>query len=198
MHVLIIYGSKEGQTAKIAERIAQIIRKQGLQASAYAVKELPAGFTTAAFDAAIVGGSIHMGHYPTHFREFVRNHRDWLNKVPSAFFTVCMAIHSQNPNEREEARNYGKHFIETTHWHPTLIDTFAGAVKYTQYNFMTRFIMKMITKREGGSTDTLHDHEYTDWDSVARFTSRFLEEIDATARGYDTQRPNTASLKNPL
>ena len=181
MHVLIVYGSKEGQTAKIAERIASIIRKQGLQVTIHSGKDMHIGFATDAFDAAIVGGSIHMGHYPAHLREFVTRHRDWLNKVPSAFFTVCMAIQSKNADEREEAMNYGKRFIETTQWRPTLIDTFAGAVKYTQYNFITRFIMKMITKREGGSTDTRHDHEYTDWDAVTQFTSRFLEEILVTA-----------------
>jgi len=181
MHVLIVYGSKEGQTAKIVERIAQLIRNRGLNATTYSVKDMHVDFATDAFDAAILGGSIHMGHYPTHLREFVIKHRNWLNKVPSAFFTVCMAIQSKNAREREEAGKYGERFIETTHWHPALLDTFAGAVKYTQYDFITRFIMKMITKREGGSTDTSHDHEYTDWDAVARFTNRFLEKIVVTA-----------------
>ena len=180
MHVLIVYGSKEGQTAKIAERIAQIIRNRGLQASTHSGKEIQAGFATDAFDAAIIGGSIHVDNYPAYLRKFVTKHRDWLNKVPSAFFTVCMAIQSQNADEREEAKNYSKRFIRTTHWDPTLIDTFAGAVKYTQYNFITRFIMKRIAKREGGSTDTSHDHEYTDWDAVARFSNRFLEKISVT------------------
>ena len=175
MHVLIIYGTKEGQTAKIAERIAQIIRNRGLEASLYSGKEIQAGFATDAFNAAIIGGSIHMDNYPPYLRKFVTHHRDWLNEAPSAFFTVCMAIQSQNADEREEARNYGQRFIESTRWHPTLIETFAGAVKYTHYNFIIRFIMKMIAKREGGSTDTRHDHEYTDWDAVARFTNRFLE-----------------------
>jgi menaquinone-dependent protoporphyrinogen oxidase len=181
MHVLIVYGSKEGQTAKIAERIAQIIRGRGLQASIYPGKEIKAGFAADAFDAAIIGGSIHIAKYPAYLREFVTRHRDWLNKVPSAFFTVCMAIQSRDAAEREEAVNFGKRFIETAQWHPILVETFAGAVKYTQYNFITRLIMKRITKREGGSTDTSRDHEYTDWDAVGRFTNRFLEKILATA-----------------
>jgi menaquinone-dependent protoporphyrinogen oxidase len=181
MHVLIVYGSKEGQTAKIAGHIAQIIRNRGLEVSTYSGREIPADFTTGAFDAAIVGGSIHIGKYPAYLREFVTQHRDWLNRVPSAFFTVCMAVQSHNAAEREAAGNFGKRFIETTQWNPTLIETFAGAVKYTQYNFITRFIMKRITQREGGSTDTSRDHEYTDWDAVARFTNRFLEKILVTA-----------------
>jgi len=37
-----------------------------------------------------------------------------------------------------------------------------------------RIIMKLISKREGGNTDTTHDHEYTDWDAVMRFTKQFM------------------------
>jgi menaquinone-dependent protoporphyrinogen oxidase len=177
MHILLVYGTKEGQTATIAERIAQIIRNRGHEVTACSVKDIPAGFTFDSFDAAMVGGSIHMGAYPAQLRSFVTHHRDWLNTVPSGFFTVCMAIHSKNAAEREAAKAYGNRFADATQWHPQLIETFAGAVKYTQYNFITRYIMKMITKREGGSTDTARDHEYTDWDAVARFTHQFLETI---------------------
>jgi menaquinone-dependent protoporphyrinogen oxidase len=177
MHILMVYGTKEGQTAAIAGRMAQIFRNRGHQVTTYSVNEIPTGFATGAFDAAIVGGSIHMGAYPAHLRAFVTRHLDWLNTVPSGFFTVCMAIHSQHAAEREAAKTYGNRFVEAAHWHPQLIETFAGAVKYTRYNFITRYIMKMITKREGGSTDTAHDHEYTDWDAVARFTYQFLETI---------------------
>lgn len=92
-----------------------------------------------------------------------------------------MAIHSQNAKEREAARAYGTRFLAETHWQPDLVETFAGAVKYTQYNFLTRYVMKLITRREGGSTDTAHDHEYTDWDAVARFTRHFLEALTQTA-----------------
>ena len=180
MRILIVYGSKEGQTAKIVERIAQLMRNRGQQVTTYSARENDSGFSTDAYDAAIVGGSIHMGNYPSYLRSFVITQRDWLNSVPSALFTVCMAIHSQNSVERAEAKNFGQRFAAETHWHPRLIDTFAGAVKYTQYNFITRFIMKTISKREGGSTDTSHDHEYTDWDAVARFTNQFLEKIAVT------------------
>lgn len=180
MHVLIVYGSKEGQTAKIAERIAQIIRDRGIEASTYPVSETAADFPVERFDAAIVGGSIHIGRYPSQLREFVTRHRDWLNRVPSAFFTVCLGIRSRHAAARDEARQFGERFIESTGWQPALVDTFAGAVKYTQYNFITRVMMKWISKREGGSTDTRRDHEYTDWDAVARFADRALEGRAAT------------------
>jgi menaquinone-dependent protoporphyrinogen oxidase len=50
----------------------------------------------------------------------------------------------------------------------------AGALLYTQYGLLKRFIMKLIVKRQGGSTDTSVDHEYTDWAALQRFVDEFM------------------------
>ena len=173
MNILILYATMEGQTAKVAEWMADVLRNKGHQVTTRCGEHLPADFDTGSFEAAILGGSIHMGHFPRYLKNFISQHRDWLDNVPSAFFTVCMGINSQQTKSRQEAAAYGEEFFKETNWHPALTTTFAGAVKYTQYNFVTRFIMKMISRREGGSTDTSRDHEYTDWDLVARFTEQF-------------------------
>jgi menaquinone-dependent protoporphyrinogen oxidase len=174
MNILILYGSLEGQTAKISEHLARTIRIKGHEVTTRSGKNLPTGFSVDKYDAAIIGGPIHMGKYPAYIKKFVTSHRDWLNNVPSAFFTVCMAVHSQHAKSREEAILYGENFLANTGWRPKLTSTFAGAVKYTQYNFVTRFIMKRISKKEGGNTDTSRDHEYTDWESVERFAEEFV------------------------
>ena len=178
MNILILYASTEGQTKKVAERLAGIVRNKGHQATTQWGKQLPANFSVDTFDAAIIGGSIHMDKYPRYLNKFVVTHGDWLNSVPSAFFTVCMAAYSASEKSRQAAQRYGDKFIAQTEWTPTLIQTFAGAVKYTQYNFITRFIMKMISKREGANTDTSRDHEYTDWESVDRFAENFMGIIE--------------------
>lgn len=177
MHILILYGSLEGQTEKISQYLAQQIQDKGHQVSTIAGDHLPADFSEDNYDAVIVGGSIHMNNYPKSVKKFVLAHRDWLNKAPSAFFTVCMAINSEKAKSKEQALQYGKIFISQTGWQPRLTVTFAGAVKYTQYNFITRFIMKMISKSEGGSTDTSRDHEYTNWDAVKVFSENVVNEI---------------------
>lgn len=178
MNVLILYGSLEGQTKKISGRLADSIQNKGYQVTTQSGRQLPTDFSIDNFDAAIIGGSIHMGKYPPYINKFVVTHCDWLNTVPSAFFTVCMAVNSVNAKSREEAKRYGDKFIAQTGWTPKLRQTFAGAVKYTQYNFITRFIMKMISKREGGNTDSSRDHEYTDWESADRFAESFMSMIE--------------------
>lgn len=174
MPTLIVYGSQEGQTQKITERIAEILRHKGQQVTVFPVGQLPADFTLDNYDAVIVGGSIHVGKYPRHLEKFVTAHRNRLDTIPSAFFTVCLAIHSQQVESQQAALKYGNDFLARTGWQPTLSATFAGAVTYTSYNFITRFIMKRISKKEGGSTDTSRDHEYTDWALVEQFAEEFV------------------------
>ena len=181
MRILILYGTTEGQTGKIASHIADIIGSKGHEVMLQCGEQLPADFTLNSFNAAIIGGSIHMGKYQPYVIKFVRDHRDWLNSVPSAFFTVCMGVNSRHAKDRASARHYSVEFMEQSNWQPRLTETFSGAVKYTQYNFITRFIMKMISKRAGGSTDTRRDHEYTDWDEVTRFAEQCIEQFQGAA-----------------
>jgi menaquinone-dependent protoporphyrinogen oxidase len=60
-------------------------------------------------------------------------------------------------------------------WQPPLTASFAGALKYTQYSWLKRELMKHIAKKEGGATDTSQDHEYTDWNHVRDFAQRFFD-----------------------
>jgi menaquinone-dependent protoporphyrinogen oxidase len=69
--ILILYGTTEGQTAKIAEFIAEVIRGHGDEVTAVDVREvqdtIPDGY-----QGLIVGASIHMGKHDKHVVEFVR------------------------------------------------------------------------------------------------------------------------------
>lgn len=177
MNILILFATKEGQTEKIAHFIAEDFQHHGHQVTTQLGEHLPKDFNTDRFDAAILGGSIHMGKFPGYLKKFIIEHTDWLNQIPTAFFTVCMAIHSNNENERVAARSLGQNFVGKTNWQPNLMETFAGAVKYTQYGFITRMIMQQISKKEGGNTDTSQDHEYTDWESVTKFAEQFLKKM---------------------
>lgn len=181
MNILIIFATMEGQTEKIANSIADTVHQKGHQPTTLPCKQVPAGFDTDSFDAVILGGPIHMGKYPGELHKFVTNHRDWLNRVPSALFTVCMAINSINEKDQAAARAYSEKFSLDTNWQPDVMETFAGAVRYTQYGFITRFIMRSIAKKEGRDTDTSRDYEYTDWKKVARFTEQFLTKIGELA-----------------
>jgi menaquinone-dependent protoporphyrinogen oxidase len=60
-------------------------------------------------------------------------------------------------------------FIQETGWTPARALAVAGALAYSQYNFLVRFVMKRIARRAGAPTDTSHDYEFTDWATLDRF-----------------------------
>jgi menaquinone-dependent protoporphyrinogen oxidase len=68
-------------------------------------------------------------------------------------------------------------FFAETGWHPKRAKPIAGALLYTKYNLLMRFIMKCIAKESGGDTDTSKDFEYTDWAALDRFVYEFAAEI---------------------
>src|ERR671910_2587250 len=171
MRVLIAYGTTEGQTARISEYLAEVIRDHGYEANAVDIKGSGAPEPDD-YDAVIVGASIHMGKHEDYVRDFVRENRDALERLPSAFFSVSLAAH----DDTEEAEGYIEEFVEETGWRPGMVGLFGGALLYTQYGFIKRYVMKKIARHKGSpDTDTSRDYVYTDWESVKHFAEEFLE-----------------------
>jgi menaquinone-dependent protoporphyrinogen oxidase len=171
IRVLIPYGTTEGLTARISEYVADVVRGHGHEANAVDLKcsvdPEPEGY-----DAVIVGASIHMGKHEDYVRDFVRENRDALERLPSAFFSVSMAAH----DNMEEAEGYIEEFVRQTGWRPAKVGLFGGALLYTHYGFIKRHLMKKIA-RDKGNPDTSRDYVYTEWDGVKHFVEEFLETL---------------------
>jgi menaquinone-dependent protoporphyrinogen oxidase len=171
MRVLIPYGTTEGQTARISEYIADVIRAHGHEAYAVDIKG-SSHPKPDDYEAVIVGASIHMGKHEDYVQDFVRENRDTLERVPSAFFSVSLAAH----DEPEVAEGYIEEFVQATGWRPDKVGLFGGALLYTQYGFIKRHLMKKIVRDKGiQDTDTSRDYVYTEWESVRHFVEEFLE-----------------------
>lgn len=172
--VLIPYATAEGQTAKIAEVVADTIRERGHEADPVDLKSLR-GSLPDGYDAVIVGASIHMGKHDKHAVELVQRNRDALTRLPSAFFSVSLAAYG----DADEAEGYVDQFEEETGWHPDQVALFGGALLYTQYGFIKRRLMKKIAQDKPGSlgTDLSRDYVYTEWDAVKRFAEHFADQL---------------------
>ena len=174
--ICIPYLTSEGQTAHIAEYIADLVRHHGLEAEPVDLEETPDVDLTA-YDGVIIGASIHRGKHDKHVGEFVERNRDLLGRIPAAFFSVSLAAHG----DTGEAERYLEEFEQQTRWRPTKVALFSGALLYTKYGFFTRHLMKRIAMSKPGElgTDTSRDYVYTEWDGVRRFTEDFLAELPA-------------------
>lgn len=103
--ILIPYGTTEGQTAHIAEVIAEVLREKGHEADQVDVKKL-AETLPDGYDAVIIGASIHMGKHDKHVVEFVQKNQDTLARLHSAFFSVSLAAYG----DTQEAEGYVDQF----------------------------------------------------------------------------------------
>ena len=174
--VLVLYGTLEGQTAKISEYIAEVAKDLGYNAEAVNIAELPSGFPLEEYEAVIVGASVHMKKHEDYVRDFVKNNRESLERIPSAFFSVSLTAVEKTEEARSQIGEVIEGFIEETGWHPNRLGIFAGALAYTRYGFVKRYFMKRIVKEKRPvDIDTSRDYEYTNWEDVRRFSEDFLE-----------------------
>lgn len=175
--VLLLYGTGEGQTATVAERMASVIEASGHDVAVLNAKHLPGDFAIEDYHAAIVGASIHMGGHQQSITRFVLDHVADLNAMPSAFFSLSLSA-AGDEEGRAAAEELIYEFLDETGFDPDRTLSVAGALKYSEYGLLTKFVMKRIARKEGGDTDTSHDWEYTDWDSVEAFAADFANSLE--------------------
>ncbi len=168
---LVCYGSSEGQTAKVADRIVETLAKRGHDATAVDAGERPSDLEIDDVDAILVGASIHAGRHQSSVREFVTSNRDALAAKPTAFFQVSLSSADEQHEGQAQAAGYVDEFVEDTGWHPDRIGLFGGALRYSEYGFLKRLVMKQIARRTMPDVDTSSDVEFTDWDEVEAFAA---------------------------
>jgi len=175
---LVCYGSSEGQTAKIADRVAARLRERGHEATAVDAGALETDYSIEEFDAVVVGSSIHVGKHQASVRSFVDANADGLAALPTAFFQVSLSSVSDDPDREAEAARYVEEFLDETGYQPDRIAKFGGALRYSKYGFLKRLLMKRIARDATGDTDTSRDYEYTDWHEVDAFTDDFAAFVE--------------------
>lgn len=174
--ILIAYDTTEGQTRKVAQHVADVIARSGQEVEVIEIRRPPMGFTLDRFDAIVIGASIHLGKHSRQLSQFVGRHIARLNAVPSAFFSVSLSA-AGSEKERADASRFVDEFLAESGWNPAVKTTIAGGLRYREYNFLKRWMMKKIAKQGGKDTDTSRNHEYTDWNAVNQFVSDFLAHL---------------------
>src|SRR5262245_6104663 len=96
--VLVLYASTHGHTAKIADRVVEVLRRTGTSARARTVDTVRAADEP--IDAYIIAGSVHAGHHQHELVEWISEHRTALSTHPSAFLSVSLTA----ADDTDEAR----------------------------------------------------------------------------------------------
>ena len=175
MHVIVIYATVEGQTRKIARHVAGTVQSLGHDVTVYDAADLE-DVDVAMADALIAAAPIHIGRFPAPFVQWIADHANALNGRKTAFVSVSLTAASDDKSGLAEIDTIVEKFSAETGWWPVSIHHAAGALKYTEYDFFRRWMLKRIAAKEGGPTDTSRDHEFTDWAALDTFVDGFARQ----------------------
>ncbi|MFP9193796.1 flavodoxin domain-containing protein [Natronosalvus vescus] len=171
--VLVCYGSSEGQTAVIANHIADRLEDAGHDPIVISTKRPPENITPSNYDGIVIGIAIHLGSHPGHAESFVRSHADVLTRRPSALFSTELAATKPVHEARLEADEHAEAFLDAAGWEPDLIHVVAGTLKYREYGLLKRFVRRHIGR--DAELDALRDRGHVDWREIDAFVESFEE-----------------------
>jgi menaquinone-dependent protoporphyrinogen oxidase len=203
--VLILYATREGHTRRVAEHLAGFLQARGIAAEMVDAARVPNGFSLPRYCAAVIAASVHCGVHERELIRFVKDHVDALNRMPAALLSASLseagAEDIKSPPARRaraaaDVQRMINALLQETGWHPGRVKAVAGALLFTKYNFLLRFVMKRISRQAGGATDTSKDHEYTDWKALDDFIDEFVQAIPTLgpARGAIQRVPSPSDI----
>ena len=162
MKFLIVYGTIEGQTKKIATFCASRISEHGHETDIRDSCDRMTNLEINSFDAIILAGSVHQKRHPEALVNFAIAHQNQIMKVPNLFISVSLSIAFKNGEA--EAQEYVHNFSEFTNFKPDSIALVAGALKFDQYDYYMKQIIEHVVLEDREAIKG--DREFTDWEAL--------------------------------
>ena len=183
--ILIVFATRYGHTAKIVQKLVNALNLLGHETIVVrAGREDPPKPDAFERDIScvILGGPLYMGRFPGVLSDFIEPYRNVLESLPSAFFSVSLAAVHKNAKKKNPEHEIMQQFFDKNHWEPCCKADFAGALLYTHYGPVVRFITRWISKSAGGDTNIHRDYIYTDWNEIPVFAERIDSIIKLAAK----------------
>lgn len=191
--VLIVYGTTDGHTQKIADVLAHTLRDAGCREEVYDAARVPPDLRLEDYAGVVVAASVHLGAYQRTVRRWVRSRAAVLARMPSVFVSVCLGVLERRPEVQRDLQEILERFVRETGWRPAVVKVVAGALRWSRYGWLKRWMIKRIVAKAGGDTDASRDREYTDWEDLRAFAREF-----ARSHGLVGAAPPAPSAAEPV
>ncbi|MCF3975109.1 flavodoxin domain-containing protein [Paracoccus salsus] len=172
MEIVVLFATCEGQTRRIADFIAEQVRRIGHDVTLVDASEA-AELSLAKAERVILAAPVHERRHPPAFEAMLAASRDRLNKCPTLM--VSVSLKAAFPEGLEEAQDYLIEMEMRTGFAPTQEVLAAGAVRTRSYDYFQNQIVRHAVLQGQDIELTDGVREFTDWDALAGKVVSFLE-----------------------
>jgi menaquinone-dependent protoporphyrinogen oxidase len=166
MKILIVYGTTEGQTRKVARYVFDWLAGRGHSAELAPAGDAE-GLSPEPFDGVILAASVHAGHYQAPLVDYAKAEAKALAAKPSLFLSVSLSAAGNDPHDWAGLRDCLRRFEAETGWTPGRVEHVAGAFRFSEYDFFKSWAMRWIAARRDEGETPGQDKEYTDWEALS-------------------------------
>jgi menaquinone-dependent protoporphyrinogen oxidase len=184
MRAAVFYATREGQAERVAYRVAHDLRGRHIQIDIINVKDVRGFIDWHSYDLAFVIASVHIGHHEKEMIAFVKRSAEHLTRLHAPFLSLTLSQAGaelpantlvQRQTAHADALKMISDFMHETGWTPSRTLPVAGALRYSHYNFLVKFVMKLIAHKAGFDGPATRDYEFTNWPAVDRFVAENVE-----------------------
>ena len=173
MSLLIVYGSIEGQTEKIARYIEDLAIKRGEDVRVIDTQNRTSDADFTGVDTVILAASVHERWHPERFEVFVTTEQKNLDLRRTLMISVSM--NAAFPEGHEDAQDCLEEMKMRTELDPDSEMLVAGAIRAKHYDYYATQVLRHVVLRGRNFDPSVQEHEFTDWDALGDGVSAFLE-----------------------
>ena len=174
VRILIVFGTTDGHTAKVATAISNTLRAEG--ADVDLVQARPGGPdpNPADYAAVIVAGSVHTAATSGRYGAGCARTRRASTAGRTAFVSVCLGILERTAASEAELAGIMENFFETTQWMPSVRKSSPARCPTRATPGSSDWSFDSSSATRDGQADSSRDYEYTDWNDVRDFARHFV------------------------
>jgi menaquinone-dependent protoporphyrinogen oxidase len=161
--ILVAYASKHGATKEIAEKIGEVLKREGLQADILPVKSVK---SLAEYKAVVIGSGVYIAKWRKEAARFLKSNAKALSERPVWLFSSGPAGDG-NPAEKLKGWKFPTDLQATADSiKPRDNTVFFGDINTGKMNFLEKWVIKNVKSPVG---------DFRDWDAINKWAMGIAE-----------------------
>lgn len=169
---LVVYASEAGSTQEVAEKVGKVLTDKGLTVDVQSVKQVR---NLKGYDAVVLGTAIRMFKPLGKMMAFTNRHKNELAKLPTAAFTVGLAMKDAATKGTADAEKCAAPFLALLNNRKSTA-LFAGKLDLNTLTPLFRMMMSKMTESDPSSIG-----DFRDWNAIQTWAETLPESLGLTA-----------------